>query len=582
MKEFNSQDGGRYTFIDDVVNLQNLALAFAQIFDACDNFVISGCNLSGSTVSAGYVYINGKIREFSGGSVAANSSGNRFLYEVDSNEQVPYASGGTKVGRTNYGVALDNVVPSPFGESQPQYITIASDGSCKRLNDAFFGKFALLLNPTTTPQQVKGNVTFEGLVQAAKGVLSKGSVDIETADGKANICYKDSTFYVKSTINGKICQIAMSASAIHISCGKTIATFTDNNLTVHVPLQASKINVGQIQIKENQIFNASTSPAELNINVLGASDRTTNIGDGKGNTLLSVIGASKEIQVKTRAFILSGTEGGNLVFKSPLNQNDVNNTQRILWKDSADFVMAEHGFGYSSNNILVMRNVIGDITIGGVQAVNLYPAIKENGTLLSEKYVLSTTFQTQMGLKANKSDVYDKTTADTTFAAVSKGFAQFLGHSTAAALRQQISALGTNDLTGYVQKNMFLADMATSESDKQKIRQNIGAAGKDDFQPRINDSGWIKINNSPGFGLYARQIGNIVCIQGEVYSVPALQTVFTIPNGIEPPAKQVSYSWVDSMGRSYSCVILGGRRQCISYYCANSGQAMDFSITYMV
>lgn len=43
MKEFSSQDGGRYTFVDDIVNLQNLALAFSAIFDTCDNFVITGC-----------------------------------------------------------------------------------------------------------------------------------------------------------------------------------------------------------------------------------------------------------------------------------------------------------------------------------------------------------------------------------------------------------------------------------------------------------------------------------------------------------------------------------------------------------
>lgn len=40
MKEFTSQTGGRYTYIDDIMNLQNLALAFTSIFDECDNFII--------------------------------------------------------------------------------------------------------------------------------------------------------------------------------------------------------------------------------------------------------------------------------------------------------------------------------------------------------------------------------------------------------------------------------------------------------------------------------------------------------------------------------------------------------------
>lgn len=54
MKEFTSQTGGRYTYIDDIMNLQDLALAFAGIFDGCDNFIISGCQVSGTNISAGY------------------------------------------------------------------------------------------------------------------------------------------------------------------------------------------------------------------------------------------------------------------------------------------------------------------------------------------------------------------------------------------------------------------------------------------------------------------------------------------------------------------------------------------------
>ncbi len=47
MKEFIAQTGGRYTYADDLENLQELALAFSQIFDDCDNFILSGCEVSG-------------------------------------------------------------------------------------------------------------------------------------------------------------------------------------------------------------------------------------------------------------------------------------------------------------------------------------------------------------------------------------------------------------------------------------------------------------------------------------------------------------------------------------------------------
>lgn len=47
MKEFSAQTGGRYTYADDLENLQELALAFAELFDDCDNFIVSGCEVTG-------------------------------------------------------------------------------------------------------------------------------------------------------------------------------------------------------------------------------------------------------------------------------------------------------------------------------------------------------------------------------------------------------------------------------------------------------------------------------------------------------------------------------------------------------
>lgn len=84
MKEFTSQTGGRYTYIDDIMNLQNLALAFTSIFDECDNFIISGCQVSGTSISAGYVYINGKIRYCAG--TSGVSKWPMYLYENNSVE----------------------------------------------------------------------------------------------------------------------------------------------------------------------------------------------------------------------------------------------------------------------------------------------------------------------------------------------------------------------------------------------------------------------------------------------------------------------------------------------------------------
>ena len=58
MIEFSAQTGGRHTYVDDILNLQDLSLAINKMFDGCDNFVISGCEVNGVRISSGFVYIN--------------------------------------------------------------------------------------------------------------------------------------------------------------------------------------------------------------------------------------------------------------------------------------------------------------------------------------------------------------------------------------------------------------------------------------------------------------------------------------------------------------------------------------------
>lgn len=80
MKEFTSQTGGRFTYVDDLLNLQELALAFSEIFTDCDNFIVSGCEVNGNSISAGIVYLNGKLRTVE--AVPAITGGwPQFIYE---------------------------------------------------------------------------------------------------------------------------------------------------------------------------------------------------------------------------------------------------------------------------------------------------------------------------------------------------------------------------------------------------------------------------------------------------------------------------------------------------------------------
>lgn len=336
MKEFSAQNGGRYTYADDLINLQDLALSFVSIYDGCENFIISGCEVSGSTVSEGYVYINKKIRRFNG---ATGVSFPGYIYENDITETIEYVTGGSKVGRNIFGCAYGTSVPSG-----KQYISFNRSGVGLRLKDAFFGANCLLLSKQI--QQILGNVSLTG------------------------------------------------------------------------------------------------------------------------------------------NFTASGSVEANAVTLKTLN-----------FKNASNNVVA--AFGISSGNTLSLTNSNGNINITGQSFVDIGPAIKENGQLLSTKYV-------------NRSELQSWVFGD----APTGGMTQL-----------QCDA-------SYARLSEFLADMATNETNKQKIRENIGAASLAQVNP-VNDTGWITFNNGT---MHARQWGRMVSVYGTVSISADARNTFTLPNDIGAPA----------------------------------------------
>ncbi|MCS2442538.1 hypothetical protein NXX09_20390 [Bacteroides uniformis] len=64
MKEYIAETGGRYTYSDDILNLQEPALSMSAVFDGCSDFIISGCEIEGPRVSPGYVLARRKGTPF--------------------------------------------------------------------------------------------------------------------------------------------------------------------------------------------------------------------------------------------------------------------------------------------------------------------------------------------------------------------------------------------------------------------------------------------------------------------------------------------------------------------------------------
>lgn len=586
MKEFSAQTGGRYTYADDLENLQDLALAFAQIFDDCDNFIVSGCEITSGAISAGYVFLNGKLRYFSG--ATRITSWPQYIYELNSTENVTYESGGSKIGRNIYGCAIAKSVPVKQDEltgKALQSITITSNGGL-RMKDAFIGKYALLLNPASGSQTVDSIVNFVKAINAGSDITANKNVIIKSGTIKTEMSYDGSTFSVKYTGDSNNYQLSLidGIGFRFYANGTLIATIGSSSITFSQPVSASKGIFGGLVLTGNQIYQGTANAVgEIGINVYGYNGNTTqfrntHIGNGKGKIVFSITGSDGSVNIYGVTKIDAGTTDG-LILKANMLKGNNSLTNAISWRDSANAVMARVGFISTTDQTFSISSSAYNISIAGHTTVNIGPAIMENGVLLSEKYATITNLTEGLEKKANSSDVYTQTQANKKFAVKTEGLLQFVTSNVSEAdCRSHIGAIGKSDLNSYAKLENYLSDMATDETKKQTIRNNIGAAGVGDFQSKLSDSGWKHIKDS----LYVRQIGNIVCIQGSIKTVHS-GTVFTIPNTISAPSHAVKYTIAFNNSRNWVCKIEAGQRACTVVYCNGScGNSTQFSITYMV
>jgi hypothetical protein len=588
MKEFSAQTGGRYTYTDDIINLQNLALAFAAVFDECDNFIVSGCKTSGASISSGYVYINGKLRYFSG---ASGCTWPQYIYENNNTETVAYENGANKVGRNVYGCGISNSVPTvkdQLTNEIPQSILISATGG-KQLKDALFGKYALILDPATGTQDIKGIVNFSGNISLNGAMSVRDRVIVKSGSSIGQIYYENGAFVIQSKIgDGKIYRIALSNDSGFLFYVNSILAMSFNGESIECksPVVSDTGKLGNARITGSDIYNdkVSTDAGSLYINRLGYNGanqyyRNTYIGNGKNGIILGVDGKNSLVSISGRLDV-SGPDVIGLLLQS--NYIKTNNSLRkiISWTDALFEEIGHIGYNSSTSNVFEIRNSLANVLITGLEAVNLGPAIMENGTLLSTKYTLKTDFDTTTGKLAASDNVYSKTDANSTFATFSGGLSQFVkSPTTKATLRQQIDAVSLDDvLKKAPELTKYLSDMATGTDAKKKICENIGAAYGGDFQPKMKDSGW----NSLGEELHIRQIGNIVSIQGYLRTIHS-GIVFSIPLSIDSPAYAVAFTTVtSSYTELWRCHIDAHSRSCTVDYCNNHGARIPFSIIYMV
>lgn len=413
MNEFNAQTGGRYVYVDDVLNLQDLALAFGRVFDECDNFIISGCEVSGSSIGSGYVYLNGKIRHFSGAS--GITTWPQYLYENNSTESVHYASGNTKIGRNIYGVSIGSSVPNTTDAltgSIPVSMTITQSGGTQ-MKDAFFGKYALVLNPANLSQVLNGTLKIDGDLEVTGNVRSlKNRYRIVEAQAAFDAFFNNNLIlqtqydtskntYALSMEDG----IGFKASINSVA----VAQITNDGMTLPGRIQASLGILGNVGVANTGIYNhtEATDTATLNINMVGYNGengyfRNTLIGNGKDAAILSIDGKNQTAQIAGSMIVSSGAVADKIIIKTDKKKTDVSVLKTVTWKDANQETMCCLGYSDNTDCVLRLTNNLAGISIYGASNsyVDLGPSIRENGQALIDKYLQISSFNSQIAAYA--------------------------------------------------------------------------------------------------------------------------------------------------------------------------------------
>lgn len=266
MKELFALTGGRYTYADDFVNLQDLALSITSIFDDCVNFIISGCEVSGTTVSEGYVYINKKIRRFSG---ATGVTFPFYIYEQNSTEPVPYANGQNQTGRKIFGCAWGTSVPSgndPLTNQAPQYILFPNSnaGSASRIDEAFFGAKCLLLD--SGEQTVYGDVVFGGEV-TVDNLLTVDSLMLVADNFQGKLYYdtQKSLILQNKKDNSNVSELSIIAgSGFLFNIGSTTyLSVSESQITTPKPIRAPKFYENGTALEEKYMPISGSTPQPI-------------------------------------------------------------------------------------------------------------------------------------------------------------------------------------------------------------------------------------------------------------------------------------------------------------------------------
>lgn len=372
MKEYVAQTGGRYTYSDDILNLQELALSLSSIFDGCSDFIISGCETDGAKITPGYVWLGGKVRRFEG---AANAVYPYYIYETNRHESVVYANDTNKLGRTCYLCAGSASVPDTEDSvtgKLPVFIEIREEYA-PRFIDKFFGRYAVLLDTPFARQTVKKDLVLAGTFTGQKEIASKTAVSVSGENGYMlkGIVKSDGSASLGAYLSGLLINeivIRTDGTFSFMKQGKELARVTEDGLSYGTSLSdTARIN-----------YHGQDGGA--------TKYRDFAVHDGKAVPILKVTGKSATAEVFGLLSVRSAGRGIELC-NTAYTKEDPKLTNLFSWRDSAGAAIAGIGYDTTDSFRFIMRNALGDIILSPLGGVDILGTLRINGQSVADTYM---------------------------------------------------------------------------------------------------------------------------------------------------------------------------------------------------
>lgn len=411
MKEYIAKTGGRYTYNDDLLNLQELARSMTSIFEGCSNFIISGCEVIQGRISPGYVWIGGHVRPFEG---AADVSFPYYIYEKNHYETIPYAGDVDKPGRCCYLTSGSTSVPQTVDEVTgvlPGYIEMREDYA-PRLSEKFFGRYAVLLESPFARQSIRGDLALSGALTTGRELRSRSAVEVAdaagegvlraqlTQDGGASVgLYRGSALLAEALFTpgggislrrGGITLIEADYAGVRLEC-----------------LRAGELHTATLALRGSDLYNDAddTDTGAVSVNrlgYLGAADRFRDftVYNGRDEVLLHAEGRSARVAVYG-AFEVQGAEGVTLRNPS-YGKSDAALTTLVQWQDKDAERVAWIGYADAQSSDWTLHNDLGSMILSARSGVDIRGELRLAGKPIGEIYVPRTEFTEALAGKVDK------------------------------------------------------------------------------------------------------------------------------------------------------------------------------------